>query len=375
MKLVVISSAPIVQMNGKNYMYAPYHKEMKIWAKHVDQIQFCCPIWKNDKNLLIDEIEFSIEPILVLKEFDITRLSNFPKAILYSIINLWILFKAMRNADHIHLRCPGNMTLLAALVQILFPSKPKTAKYAGNWDPKAQQPITYKIQRWILSNTFLTKNIQVLVYGDWPNQSKNIKSFFTATYSESEIQNSEFRIQKNDIEGTIRFLFVGTLSPGKQPIYAIQLVEALHKKGFSVQLDIYGDGVLRNEVSKYCIENKLENIVFLKGNQSKDTVLQAYQGSHFLLLPSKSEGWPKVVAEAMVWGCVPVVLPVSCVSYMLHNGERGLLLKQSLTQDVLQVEAVLFNPSAYLEMNRKAQAWSRQFTTDAFEVEIQKLLR
>ena len=59
MKLVVVSSAPIVVLNKKKYMYGPYHKEMKIWAKYVDEIQFCCPIWIEDRGLLIDEISFT----------------------------------------------------------------------------------------------------------------------------------------------------------------------------------------------------------------------------------------------------------------------------------------------------------------------------
>ena len=40
MKFVVISSAPIVIINGKYYMYGPYQKEMKIWAKYAGKIQF-----------------------------------------------------------------------------------------------------------------------------------------------------------------------------------------------------------------------------------------------------------------------------------------------------------------------------------------------
>jgi hypothetical protein len=74
-----------------------------------------------------------------------------------------------------------------------FISKKKTAKYLGNWDPKAKQPFTYKLQRWILSNTFLTRKMQVLVYGEWEGSNKIIKPFFTATYSESQIQHSVFR--------------------------------------------------------------------------------------------------------------------------------------------------------------------------------------
>lgn len=355
-------------------MYAPYQKEMIIWARYAERIQFCCPIWKNDRSLLIDEISFQVEPIVVLKEFDIKKVVNLPKALLFSIVNLVILFKAMRKADHIHLRCPGNMGLLGSLVQILFPFKPKTAKYAGNWDPNAKQPFTYKLQRWILSNTLLTRNIKVLVYGEWPNQTKNIKPFFTATYSESEIQHSAFNIQKDDIEGTIRFLFVGTLTPGKQPLYAIQLVEELYKQGKKVKLDFYGEGVLREALENYIHQNNLEMIISLKGNQFKETVLQAYQEAHFLLLPSKSEGWPKVVAEAMVWGCVPIVTPVSCVSYMLANGKRGVLLNENLLYDVAQIKKVLISPTVYSEFSSNAQNWSRQFTTDKFEEEIKKLL-
>lgn len=92
----------------------------------------------------------------------------------------------MVQADYIHLRCPGNMGL-EALVQMLFPNKPKTAKYAGNWNPKSKQPWSYRLQKWILSYTFLTQNMQVLVYGEWSNQTKNSKLFFSDTYSEEEM--------------------------------------------------------------------------------------------------------------------------------------------------------------------------------------------
>ena len=374
MKLVVISSAPIVQKEGENYLYAPYEKEMQLWAKHANSIQFCCPIWKEDKKLLIAPISFETTPTIELKEFDITSFSNMLRAIPNAFVDLIRIFEAMKKADHIHLRCPGNMALLAAVVQIFFPKKVKTAKYAGNWDPKARQPFTYKLQRWILSNTILTKNIQVLVYGDWENQTKNIKPFFTATYSESEILNANFRIQNKDQE-SIKFLFVGTLSRGKQPLYAIQIVEELFKKGKNVTLDLFGDGAMKSEIETYIRNNDLESIIQLKGNQSKDAILTAYQNSHFLILPSKSEGWPKVVAEAMFWGCVPIASPVSCISYMMGNGSRGVILQEELNQDVDQIEAVISKQEVYQKMASEGQTWSRQFTTDKFEAEIKKLLR
>jgi glycosyltransferase involved in cell wall biosynthesis len=112
----------------------------------------------------------------------------------------------------------------------------------------------------------------------------------------------------------------------------------------------------------------------LKGNQSKETVLKAYQSSHFLILPSKSEGWPKVVTEAMFWGCVPIVSQVSCVPYMLGYGERGIQLKEQLEADISKVMNVLNDELLYQKMALEGSNWSRQFTTDKFEEEIKKLL-
>ena len=393
MKLVVISSAPIVKKEGQNFLYAPYEKEMQLWAKHADTIQFCCPIWQEDRKLLIAPISFQTEPTIELKEFDITSLTNTLRAFPVVFVAMIKIFKAMKGADHIHLRCPGNMALLASFVQILFPNKKKTAKYAGNWDPNSQQPWSYRLQKWILSNTFLTRNMQVLVYGEWKNQTKNIKPFFTATYSEEEIEESgrrengrwelevendsqmSLRAESRTSETEIKFLFIGTLSYGKQPLYAIQLIAEMFKKGKKVTLYLYGEGVLRNEIEDYIQTHNLEEIIILKGNQSKEVVLKAYQTSHFLILPSKSEGWPKVVAEAMFWGCVPLVTPVSCVPYMLGNGNRGIILKENLLFDLEQLENISQNPLAYKEMAEEGKAWSRQFTTETFESEIKKLLK
>jgi glycosyltransferase involved in cell wall biosynthesis len=260
--------------------------------------------------------------------------------------------------------------LLGCFVQILFPSTPKTAKYAGNWDPKSKQPWTYRLQKWILSNPFLTRNMQVLVYGAWEGSSRNIKSFFTATYSENE----KAALTPKVLAGVIDFVFVGTLVKGKQPLYAIQLIEKLHLKGYAVRLHLYGEGVERKVLEQYVAAYQLESIVVLAGNQSKATVQKAYQDSHFVVLPSDSEGWPKVVAEGMFWGCVPIATPVSCVPFMLDYGSRGILLEMNLEQDSMLVAAVLQNQVDFESKRNQAADWSRSYTLEVFESEIEKLI-
>ena len=372
MRLIVFSSSPIVQLKGKLFMYTPYEKEMQIWAKHTDEIQFCCPVWEEHKNLLVSQINFSTLTTITLEEFSVKTIRSAFSSIRKVFKNRSTIFKAMQQADHIHLRCPGNIGLLACIVQIFFPSKIKTAKYAGNWDPKSKQPWSYRLQKWILNNPFLTRNMQVLVYGDWENQSKNIKPFFTATYSEQE----EAAISKTiNQQEKIRLLFVGTLVEGKNPMYAIRLAEQILQTNQNVVLDIYGEGMFRTALEEYIEVNNLKEYVFLHGNQNQQVLKKAYQESHFVILPSKSEGWPKAITEGMFWACVPIATAVSCVPYMLDEGNRGILLQMDLAKDVAKIIALINHPKDFQDKSKVALNWSRNYTLERFENEIQKLIQ
>ena len=371
MKIVVLSSAPLIASSGNWEAYSPYAKEMEIWAKFAEQITFCCPIWKANRGLLATPLKFEIEKPIELLDFQATSFRKMLHSFYAAFINIITIFKAMKAAEHIHLRCPGNIGLLGCFVQILFPNKPKTAKYAGNWDPNAKQPWSYKLQKWILSNTVLTKNMQVLVYGEWPNQSKNIKPFFTATYREIDKQ----PIVNRSLNDVIELLFIGTLSVGKRPMYAVQLAEAIRQKDYKIRLRFYGEGTERKHLEDYISSHNLASSVFLMGNKTKEEVQLAYQQSHFLVLPSKSEGWPKAVAEAMFWGCVPVVSAVSCVPTMLDNESRGVLLTMNLESDAKKISAMIDGTLEYHGKSERAMNWSRQYTLEKFESEIQKLLQ
>lgn len=370
MKFAIITHVPHLKENTKLYGYAPYVREMNLWIENVDEVLLVAPTTNLQPNAIHLPYDREVR-LMEIPGFNAIGLKAKFSALLKMPKLIGVIYKAMREADHIHLRCPGNVGLLGCFVQILFPKTPKTAKYAGNWDTKSKQPFSYKVQRWILSNTFLTKNMQVLVYGNWSNQTKNIRPFFTATYRERDKKSVALRT----LEGKIKLLFAGTLAEGKRPLYAVQLAEKLIHQGFDVQLELFGDGQERNILQEYIAKNNLENSIFLRGNQTKENLQQAYEESHFLVLPSKSEGWPKVVAEAMFWGCVPVSSRVSCVPDMLDYGTRGLLLEMNLEQDYENLAALLQAPEEYKNKAEKAVLWSRRYTLDYFESEIKSLLK
>jgi len=370
MKFLIITHVLHKQQNKEWFAYAPYVNEMNLWLKHVDEVEVVAPINNSSPTAIDNVYQHKIFNFTQIPSIQFTSLHKTLVSLLKLPIIFFRIFKACRKADHIHLRCPGNIGFIGCIVQIFFPKKMKTAKYAGNWDPKAKQPLSYKLQKWILSNTFLTKNMQVLVYGEWKNQTKNIKPFFTATYRKSEIIKPLIK----DYSGDLKFVFIGSLVEGKRPLLAIQIIEAIHKEGISVHLDLYGDGALNEVLQQYIADNKLDKIVTLHGNQPKEIVKETLKTAHFSILPSKSEGWPKAIAEPMFFGVIPMATSVSCVPYMLDFGNRGILMEADLNKDVMNIMNALKHIDKLESMSKKASDWSQNFTLEVFETEISKLI-
>ncbi len=371
--------------------YAPYVREMNLWLSKIDKVKITAPSSK--RNITAVECPYRHEKI----SFEEIPAFNFlsAKNILHSLFKMPVIcfriWRGMSKADHLHLRCPGNIGLLACICQIFFPGKPKSVKYAGNWDPNANQPWTYNFQKLILRNTFFTRNMQVLVYGNWPGQSKNIKPFFTASFSEREIP----EIKEKSFQGPLTFLFVGNLVEGKRPLEAVKLIQELKKKLArsletpEVQMEIYGDGPERMKLEKYVNEHELKEVVIFKGSRSLDELKEGYQKAHFVILPSRSEGWPKALAEGMFFGCIPIATQVSCVPWMLNYGKRGILLSdhangqklnrsgertEDRRQDVVKISKLLADQEEMKRMSEDAKKWSQQYTLEKFEKAIREVL-
>jgi len=370
MNFLIVSHVKHTQKDKSIYGYGPYVKEMNLWLKYVDNARVIAPMTPDEPNPI--DLAYGHESLLfdAVPSFNLIGLrSKLITLMLMPYIFIKIMI-AMAWADHIHLRCPGNMGLLGAIAQILFPWKEKTVKYAGNWDPKSKQPLSYRVQKWIVSNTLLSKNIKVLVYGKWPDQSQNIIEFFTASYLESE----KIELSARNIDGEIKLVFVGALSAGKRPLIAVQTLHSLVKQGVEARLDLMGEGAQRELLENYIKENKLTSYVTLHGNQTADFVKEKLQSAHFLILMSQSEGWPKVVAEAMFWGCLPLTTNVSCVNYMIGEGNRGALVEANSESVVEAINSYMSKPGLYMQASLNAIQWSREFTLESFEDAIKEIL-
>ena len=361
------------EKNNQFFGYAPYISEMNMWTSHFDKVNV---VGHFDNSKHIDKIESPYQHPNV----NLIKISTFNIKSPLSIFNFLVklpgivikMIKVMRSSDYLHFRSPSNVAAIAAVVQIFFPSKPKSTKYAGNWDPKSKQPLGYRFQKTIFRNTFLSRHINVLVYGEWPNETKNVKSFISATYAENE----KIPWQKRTFTKKIKFVFIGAMVVGKRPLLTVKIIEALLKKGFDAELHMFGDGPLIDEVKDYVKHTGFGQHFFIHGNQPKEQVKSCLLEAHFSILPSKSEGWPKAIAEGMFFGAIPISTKISCLPLILDFGNRGILIESDLDYAVKAIIGSLNKGNDYLNaMSKSALKWSQQYTVDRLEEEISKLIK
>lgn len=373
MRIVLFTHVTHRINNNKVYAYGPYVREMNLWVKASDQLIIVSPVTSQGDP---KAIEASFDCINIrffrIPEFSLVGTQNVFKTF---FLWPWIVlqtFRGLCSKGLLHFRLPGNLGLIATVLQMFFPWRNKIFKYAGNWDPESQQPWSYRLQRRIVNNEYLTRNAKILVYGKKPLDAKHVVDFYTATYDVIDIK--EVRSDDAYFNEPIRLLFVGSLIDGKRPMLAIDVLNTLIKGHMKCELLICGDGPLREVLVHYIQTNNLTSNVKLMGGLSRREIDELYRNSHFLLLPSKSEGWPKAVAEAMWWGCIPVTTAVSCVPKMLDNGKRGILAPSNPHIMADAMTAILNNPSMWQNMRMEAVAWSRQFTLERMRSDIEQLI-
>jgi len=145
------------------------------------------------------------------------------------------------------------------------------------------------------------------------------KAITSSTIQENELYNKNAVFSNNQI----KLIFIGYLRYPKGIMILPQVIMNLIKKGFDIKIDIIGDGEVKEELEGLIKEYNLEGIIILHGHiDSRDRVLEYLRESDILLLPSFSEGSPRVVIEAMANSCLVVSTPVGSLPYQFTDGEN-----------------------------------------------------
>ncbi|WP_254822889.1 glycosyltransferase family 4 protein [Haloglomus halophilum] len=118
-------------------------------------------------------------------------------------------------------------------------------------------------------------------------------------------------------------LFVGRLVEGKRPGGAVAALDRLRETHPDARLVVCGEGPLREELDAAVAERDLEDAVTFLGHVSYDEMPAVYRAVDALVLPSRAEGLPRTVLEALASGVPAVVSDLEQVAPVVEGVGRA----------------------------------------------------
>lgn len=273
--------------------------------------------------------------------------------------------KTLKRVDVFQVRTPTGMGVFLIPYLSLFSSKKGWYKYAGNWKQE-NPPLGYALQRWMLKR----QRRKVTINGSWPKQPKHCLTFENPCLTEVERLEGLTITRAKKFEPPFRFCFVGRLEDAKG---VQRIIDAFGKLGALenvASIDFIGDGEKRDFYQKEC--ERFQVPVVFHGFLPREEVFDIYRKSHFFLLPSTaSEGFPKVIAEAMNYGCIPIVSNVSSIGQYISSKNGFILPLERLEElPVLLQEVISLDRESLMEKAVAAQHSVSDFTFEHYRHRI-----
>ena len=247
------------------------------------------------------------------------------------LISLFCLIKEIRRADVIFLFMHSKNSVLCGLIAKIVGKKFVT--YFGNdWEHlELHSSNPNKVRAFLKrkASLFLSMNSVCSFY---TGKGLLVRHHGQNKYLTSPIVNIEY---SNFIERDrypylrdkklIKLLYVGALIERKGLTFLLDAL-AMIKKG-KIHIDLIGDGADRDKLidkARYISDNI--SFKFHGYLHNNSTLYNFYREADAFILPSFSEGLPRVLYEAVSQGCPIITTPVNSVPYLFEHNYDSLFI-------------------------------------------------
>lgn len=217
-------------------------------------------------------------------------------------------------------------------------------------DVPGYDPFNKKLQKMHQLLLPLTKNI-------WRNASavvalsQGLKDIALEVSPDQEIE-----VISNGIETNLFYPACTGKKQNQQPLKLITVARLLERKGIHhlleaianpdplpVTLTIVGTGSYENELRKKCIEQGLDDRVIFTGFVRRDELPKLYRRHDVFALPSQTESFGLVFAEAMSCGLPILGTFVGGIPELVRNGTDGILVGLAKPKKIREALNILLN--------------------------------
>jgi len=202
-----------------------------------------------------------------------------------------------------------------------------------------------------------------------------VQPFLNPCLTDTELEQAKSFVTQKPGRSPLRLLFVGALDSNKGVLRALEVVRLVRASGVDAKLEVVGDGIERTVLERKIVESGLNESVTLHGWLPRTALGEIYTRNHLFLLTSQSEGWPKVLSEAMAYGVVPIASAISCIPDYLNRFQVGRTLTWSnLPAFARAAVDYAHAPTAWQSESARAMAAARHFTYSHYLHQVRALL-
>jgi len=180
------------------------------------------------------------------------------------------------------------------------------------------------------------------------------KETFTTYFSSVELSECEFVSAPRTFKREIRYrkiLFVGMLDRFyKAPDVLIDAVADCINKDLDLRLTIVGDGKRRSELEKQAKRQGIEEQVILRGSlPAGDPIFREMDNADVFVLPSRQEGLPRAMLEAMARGMPCIGSTVGGIPELLDS--EDMVPPNDIQALSIKIKEVLSDPDRLEKMS------------------------
>lgn len=366
-RLVVVSDTALYKHNTQVFGFSAVVKELEFLQHDFEEI-----IWiganrpeLKDNGTLIQIKAPNINTILIPKMGGKSAKEVIRIFLLYPYLYC-LAFKYIYKADVIHTRLPSHPAFIAVIISFLFPKKIWWHKFAGSWEPTTL-PFFYKVQRSLLLKA---KHSKVAINGFWKDQPAHCLSFENPCLYDIDLKVGQETSKTKSFDSPFSFVFIGRLDNAKG---VDKIIEALSNTPTDKIKTVHFIG---DSPSKTMYEQQasfLGSKVTFHGFLSTEKIHELLTESDFLVLPSKSEGFPKVIAEAACYGVIPITSDVGSIAHYI-NESNGFVwqINGDKTFEEVFSEAINSSSTQLKEKSIRITNVAKLFTFENYKNKLEK---
>ncbi|MCI0336624.1 MAG: glycosyltransferase [Acidobacteria bacterium] len=284
------------------------------------------------------------------------------------------LLQAALRADVIHSPIPGDVGTFGIILAIVL-RRPLFVRHCGNWE--FQRTPAERFWRWFMECFAGGRNVMLATGGTKkPPSERNpaIRWIFSTSLTEKELANC--RIERRSIDSRrARLIIVCRQEVYKGTGVLLESLLLLLNDFPNIRQEVVGDGKALTQFKRQAENLGLNGRVHFHGRLDHESVIRLLKQADLFCYPTKSDGFPKVVLEALACGLPVITTPVSVLPQLIGNG-CGVVIEEANPEALAQaVRECLSDVEKYRAMSANALVTAERYSLERWRATIGDLLR